>query len=501
MIDTFSRLRQAVQEVANSKDAADSRRVLVLEGGGAKGAYAFGSMLAFARTNIRFKSVAGTSVGALNAILWCTNSMDAGWNLWRSISFASVYPVRFCDPQKYSRAVITALSCAYVVLRLAWATATGAPTILRSWNRVVLSLVLSTPWIYLIWLLSANHHSLRAILLFGSISAMISGAFGGSLADRHYTVVILMTCYVVVPSFLVAQLATGALHSRGLGILIGFCTFSLAIVVCGLVFLLLSWLFEVDKSVLESSPLRESILKILSNSTFSIPAIVTIARERDIFDPDTPEWYPVRHDETGMPLPPYYPATRKKWRAAYYDIGKCKREIAVDYCMASAALPYGIAPPVKIGDQRCVDGGVADNCPVFPFLNGIDIEEVFIVLHSAYDSDQDALNAAGVTVETWQKRRREYDIGDFPTPSEYHTMPPAPFGDKNRPPKVIPYRTPRPFPACVPFYPSKSIGNLLSGTLNFEGRFAQVLIWRGYRETRSKLKRLGYWHSPSESQR
>jgi NTE family protein len=48
-------------------------RVLILAGDGAKGVYALGALKAFRDAQIRFDPVAGTSVGALNAILWELN--------------------------------------------------------------------------------------------------------------------------------------------------------------------------------------------------------------------------------------------------------------------------------------------------------------------------------------------------------------------------------------------------------------------------------------------
>jgi hypothetical protein len=138
-------LEDSKSEVSVSDTRSGPRRVLVLAGGGAKGAYAFGCMLAFARAKIRFKAVAGTSVGALNAILWCSNSMRSGIALWRSISFSSVYPVRFCDPSKYSRTVIRIFAAFYVLCRLAWATWQGTWTPARSLFRAFLAFTIWIP--------------------------------------------------------------------------------------------------------------------------------------------------------------------------------------------------------------------------------------------------------------------------------------------------------------------------------------------------------------------
>ncbi|OYO51117.1 hypothetical protein CG709_20055, partial [Lachnotalea glycerini] len=44
---------------------------IVLEGGGAKGAYQIGAWKAFEEVGVKVNAVAGTSVGALNAAMIC----------------------------------------------------------------------------------------------------------------------------------------------------------------------------------------------------------------------------------------------------------------------------------------------------------------------------------------------------------------------------------------------------------------------------------------------
>jgi len=47
--------------------------------------------------------------------------------------------------------------------------------------------------------------------------------------------------------------------------------------------------------------------------------------------------------------------------------------------MASMALPFGIFPRIEIGDSRYMDGGVADNIPIFPVI--LEKCEVIYVVH------------------------------------------------------------------------------------------------------------------------
>jgi hypothetical protein len=71
-----------------------SRRGLVLAGGGAKGAWQFGVLQALRDAGVIFDAVSGTSVGALNGALWCANLMDVGELMWSSMSLRRVFLIR-----------------------------------------------------------------------------------------------------------------------------------------------------------------------------------------------------------------------------------------------------------------------------------------------------------------------------------------------------------------------------------------------------------------------
>lgn len=58
---------------------------LVLSGGGAKGAYEIGCWRAFLELNIDFDIVSGTSIGALNAALYCEGNYSKSIEFWRSL--------------------------------------------------------------------------------------------------------------------------------------------------------------------------------------------------------------------------------------------------------------------------------------------------------------------------------------------------------------------------------------------------------------------------------
>lgn len=66
---------------------------LVLEGGGAKGAYQIGAWKALKEAGIRIKGIAGTSVGALNGALICMGDLEKAENLWEHISYSKIMAV------------------------------------------------------------------------------------------------------------------------------------------------------------------------------------------------------------------------------------------------------------------------------------------------------------------------------------------------------------------------------------------------------------------------
>jgi predicted acylesterase/phospholipase RssA len=64
--------------------ASPFRRGLVIGGGGAKGAYALGCLLALSESGISFDAVAGTSVGGLLAAIWSSGRIKQAAELWRT---------------------------------------------------------------------------------------------------------------------------------------------------------------------------------------------------------------------------------------------------------------------------------------------------------------------------------------------------------------------------------------------------------------------------------
>lgn len=66
---------------------------LVLDGGGARGAYQIGAWKALKEAGVRINAVAGTSVGALNGALICMDDVEKAEKIWKEITFSQVMDV------------------------------------------------------------------------------------------------------------------------------------------------------------------------------------------------------------------------------------------------------------------------------------------------------------------------------------------------------------------------------------------------------------------------
>ena len=67
------------------------KKALVLQGGGAKGAYAAGAIKALTQKRIYFDFACGTSIGAINAALYVNKKLDAMYRLWLNTDYDEIF--------------------------------------------------------------------------------------------------------------------------------------------------------------------------------------------------------------------------------------------------------------------------------------------------------------------------------------------------------------------------------------------------------------------------
>lgn len=66
---------------------------VVLEGGGARGAYQIGAWKALREAGVQIRGIAGSSVGALNGALMCMDDLERAEHLWKNITYSHVMDV------------------------------------------------------------------------------------------------------------------------------------------------------------------------------------------------------------------------------------------------------------------------------------------------------------------------------------------------------------------------------------------------------------------------
>ncbi len=63
---------------------------VVLEGGGARGAYQAGALSALKSLDVNITAIVGTSVGALNGVLVAQDDLEKAISLWQHIKYSHV---------------------------------------------------------------------------------------------------------------------------------------------------------------------------------------------------------------------------------------------------------------------------------------------------------------------------------------------------------------------------------------------------------------------------
>ena len=71
----------------------DKEYGLVLEGGGAKGAYQIGVWKALREAGVKIRGVAGTSVGGLNGAMICMGDLEKAVEIWENITYSQIMDI------------------------------------------------------------------------------------------------------------------------------------------------------------------------------------------------------------------------------------------------------------------------------------------------------------------------------------------------------------------------------------------------------------------------
>jgi len=491
-------------------DSARPRRALVLAGGGARGAYTFGCLLAFRKRRIEFDAVSGTSAGALNAILWASGSVGAGARLWKRLSFGTTYPPRLLRPPTPAP-LIWLFGVGFVLLQLLRATIARRPNPLASGLSRLVGLAVGAGFLFFVMYmldLDWGDFSVLPVIFFAGafafliVSYLVEQKVSGQRFIREAVLASGMYVGIAKAVALVEDLGlTGVAHffAKVFGGLLGFVLGAAAALGAIELWRVAVGRFEIKMdahSVFSSGPLRSAIEKIVSQRPLQCPTYLTTASAKEVFMPkDELDWYEPQDDEAepghedddgaeDAAAEMRAPETATVWVPQYWQVSGLPAPDIVDLALASAALPFGLAPGVEYQGQTRVDGGVADNVPWFPFVAEA-FDEVYVVLLEHFPSDAAAISELKINGAGWVGKMRviEAALRGIPrwTPKKSIRSVNARYAPYIHPPSA--------FPRVFIFRPEKSLGGFIRGTLNFRGAYAKKLIRQGFAETLRKMDR------------
>ena len=452
-------------EVASAREAgqvlvARGKLGLVLGGGGAKGAYQVGCWKALRACGVtQFSAVAGTSVGALNAVLVAQGDYDKAESIWHNMSFGRV-------------------------LRLRW----------HALLAVLIRVVLIVPY------LGKLMFPARAIPV-AMWRAVCGYRDGQRQGDPRRQIVAAWQLYRVFAgradsTNMVGNIVLAAIGLAGLSawwlLAAPVLTVVAMVVAAPLVALLVvtyaSWFvtmldqFSTRLVLATNEPLHQLLLDCVDVARLDAtnrPLFVTLASLREVTRTVTPP--PRRFKETAeLQLEPKdasppswwkenvigdgpnadyvipvgllapYPVTTVEYVPSHFNVRTADAGMVHELILQSAGLPE-IFPARRIGEYSYVDGGIVDNVPLTALADVPDQAAILVVpLDARLDEDAVRKDLAA----NLERLGRS---------------------------------APKSLPELVLLTPSRPLGNFLTGTLDFGAVRARALMQLGYCDTIRRL--------------
>lgn len=471
----------------------------VFEGGGAKGSFSFAAASALMDAGVPFHCLAGTSVGALTALLLSCQARADGTKLWKDIRRQDVLPFRTWK-------VFGAVYWFWLLFLHSYIwTYTGRrgwpdPGLMRRvLERAALAvmlfpmisfglhmLLLGESW----WHLAIG--AAATLYMAFAIWAHTSDDWPEEERRRMIGVAQAMPALelVVVPLMILAA-AYQWLFGWFEGVsppryLLAFLSFAVPLAIH------LIAAGASTNAALSNVPLRRKVVDILNKQLPQIPTYVTVARESRHIDPDRPI-ISVIHFESGT-VPEYVVNARSEFVPMYLRIDGKPLEAVADWVTASAALPLGLVAPLPVDDYLAVDGGVADNVPIRPL---VDIEQcdvlfVFRLNREPEPREDDLTSQHPDMAEHWKRCWRMEDVASFQPGTEFFEQDWGRF-EAPRIPTEVPWRTlPARWPVIITVQPDDDLGGLLDFRPEIRerrealGRRAAAKALGAWRQIRSK---------------
>lgn len=440
LIGLKSRLLEQPRVRAYLRDLRTKKLALVLAGGGGKGSYQAGCLLALFDCGIReFCAFAGTSVGALNAALarelFQTGERERVVRLWSMISPDKVLhknPLGFALALTFRLVMFASLIPPYLTAHV---------------------MNMAERFIGRRWFAIARHSSEFAVLtvLLVAMPPCILGYFliSGHFPDARHLLAIALT-------MITAGGVTGLVRP---------------------------WISR-HLSLASNEPLRRTIVSSIDIGALRasrVPVYCTVASMVEYWDPF----------ETGSNPQVSESAWRKGYAAGYFKInGTENDEETISWLMQTAALPE-VFPLRPVLGQDSVDGGIADNIPIFPAL--LHKPDMLIVLYLDHAFTQDRDLWASESARTWWMTEKFYQTLQNrqkaeATRRDYILKHSRIAAEARRPTLAAegPYFSAAQF---LPITPSMPLGGIFCGTMNFSAIKARRLIALGFRDTLLAIER------------
>jgi len=360
---------------------------LVLGGGGAKGAYQIGVYKALRELGAdKFECIAGTSIGALNALLFSTESSEQAELIWLGLS----------QVLKHSRSVLIALT---------WHGLTYAFIFLPVVLTVFLIMLYAAAAMATYFIPGTVIQPTQLLLLHQSLIICALGIASIGYFSRTWEFSGAATIFTFDPrriqimgEVFVFLLCVAYLKLSG---------YSFSVLACWIAAFVFWALWSMSVVILSRKArqfafLDNEALAILVRERLSIPrnewrskaVFATIARETSFFHPilkddGDSEFFKIRNG-----LAAQVGRFVSRWVPLYVDLHSEKPEFQADVLLSSAAIPLGFPMKPDFNESRShgeriiplathrrwlCDGGVVDNLPLTAAVNLADCDMIVVV--------------------------------------------------------------------------------------------------------------------------
>jgi hypothetical protein len=188
--------------------------------------------------------------------------------------------------------------------------------------------------------------------------------------------------------------------------------------------------------------------------------------------PDYLSYVPI--PRSGNEDPIYAPVGHSALVPNYIRLDQLTPDAAREALLASSALPLGVVPSRRgVHGLRLIDGGVADNVPWFPLIQEFPCDELIIIHCNAADPWK-----TETALKIWNRTERLPRVLSLKLRPK-NTRDPVRVWET--PPVSVPFHDPEHWPISVTLIaPEASLGNFVSGTMNFSARSTRKWMEQGY---------------------